>query len=586
MLAANRVSQLMRAGLILGLAYFVLAYISIKLFGLGGGIAVIWFANAVGTAGLSRHPPNRWPLLLVALLTAIVLANGAGGVSWGSTLLFAPGNMAEMLLGAYLLRTRQQEAVYFYNLRGMFLLIWLGVMVPVAFGTLVSATVFGLQGTLPLISVAMHWVEGGIIGGTSMLPAAYWLYLHGWHGLRWQLAKTNLPALLLFALAIASLVPLTLPFPFIYMSLPLFYIAYRCGVAGVVLANLLVSVNICVQIGLGFLVAPPTIYNWGYTLFYLPILATLIPPLMLAVLMDMNRSASAALLQSERRYRSLYQHTPAMLYSCDANGHIVTVNEVWLRTMGYEYEEVIGQLASSFLSTERDRLIQQEMLPKLMLDGECRNIRQQLQSKQGRKIDVMMTAALEKDGNDMPIRLLFVQLDISDQVRAEHLAYHDTLTQLPNRLLLTDRIEHACQQGGRNDHPFAVVFLDLDYFKEVNDELGHEVGDLLLIEVARRLERSVRSSDTISRLGGDEFVMLLNGLGPGQEAEQTAEKILQAIAQPYSLAGHQVNISVSMGLAYFPQDGRDGATLMRQADEAMYRAKRAGKNCFAKSDVE
>jgi diguanylate cyclase (GGDEF)-like protein/PAS domain S-box-containing protein len=584
--STDRAPSLVRAGFILFLAYFCWALFSVKLFSLGGGIAVIWFPNAIGIACLSRYPIVRWPYLLLCLLLGMLLANIAAGVGWLNILLFAPGNLGEILLGAYLLRIYQQEARHFYSVRGVFQLLWLGTAIPVAFGACISTLMLILIHPLSLFNFVLHWIEGSIIGGSSMLPAAYWLSLHGWHGLRWQLAKTNLPALLLFALAIASLVPLTLPFPFIYMALPLFYIAYRCGVAGVVLANLLVSVNICVQIGLGYLVAPPTIYNWGYTLFYLPILATLIPPLMLAVLMDMNRSASAALVQSERRYRSLYQHTPAMLYSCDANGHIVTVNEVWLRTMGYAYEEVIGQLASSFLSTERDRLIQQEMLPKLMLDGECRNIRQQLQSKQGRKIDVMMTAALEKDGNDMPIRLLFVQLDISGQVRAEHLAYHDTLTQLPNRLLLSDRIEHACQQGGRNDQPFAVVFLDLDYFKEVNDELGHEVGDLLLIEVARRLERSVRSSDTISRLGGDEFVMLLNGLGPGQEAEQTAEKILQAIAQPYSLAGHQVNISVSIGLAYFPQDGRDGATLMRQADEAMYRAKRAGKNCFAKSDVE
>lgn len=563
--------------------YFVFAIISIELFRLGNGIAVIWFANAIGVAALSRLPFQRWvwPLLMLAL--SIVLANCIMGSSLNGALFFLPGNLTEVILGAYLVRQQRRDAGYFYNQFSMLKLIWLGVLLPVMVGALVSAVISSLDGRMPVLSVVMHWLEGSAIGGVSVLPAAYWVSVHGLAGLKRLLANAYLPALLIVSLAVATLVPLLLPFPFIYISIPLFYIAYHSGVAGTVLANVLVAVNICILISLGYLLPPPTIYSWGYTLFYLPIMATLIPPLMLAIAMDMSRSAAQALQHSERRYRSLYQHTPAMLYSCDPEGRILTVNEVWLRAMGFLPSEVLGEMADKFMSQESAQQFVNQIIPQLAEYGACQNIRQQLINKHGAAVDVLMTAAQEMDEVGRTGRLLMVLLDISDKVRAQHLAYHDALTQLPNRLLFTDRLEQACQNNSRSEGKFAVVFLDLDHFKEINDNLGHEIGDLLLIEVAQRLEGAVRSSDTISRLGGDEFVMLLGGLFPGEEADQMAEKIRSVIAIPYLLNGHPVQISASIGLAYFPRDGLDGRALMRAADDAMYCSKRAGRNCFVNS---
>ncbi|QLI80836.1 diguanylate cyclase [Chitinibacter fontanus] len=563
--------------------YFFFAIISIELFRLGNGIAVIWFANAIGVAALSRLPFQRWACPLVMLALSIILANWLMGSSVASALFFLPGNLVEVTLGAYLVRQQRRDAGYFYNQFSMLKLIWLGVLLPVMAGAFVSAMLSSLDGRMPVLNVVMHWLEGSAIGGVSVLPAAYWVSVHGLAGLKRQLTQAYLPALLIVALAVATLVPLLLPFPFIYMSIPLFYIAYHSGVAGTVLANLLVAVNICILISLGYLLPPPTIYSWGYTLFYLPIMATLIPPLMLAIAMDMGRSAAQALHQSERRYRSLYQHTPAMLYSCDLEGRILTVNEVWLKAMGFSQNEVLGEMADKFMSHESAQQFVNQIIPQLLQYGACQNIRQQLINKQGSAVDVLMTAAQEMDEAGRTGRLLMVLLDISDKVRAQHLAYHDALTQLPNRLLFTDRLEQACQNNSRTEGKFAVVFLDLDHFKEINDSLGHEIGDLLLIEVAQRLEGAVRSSDTISRLGGDEFVMLLGGLCPGEEADQMAEKIRSVIASPYLLNGYPVHISASIGLAYFPRDGLDGHALMRAADEAMYCSKRAGRNCFMNS---
>jgi diguanylate cyclase (GGDEF)-like protein len=147
--------------------------------------------------------------------------------------------------------------------------------------------------------------------------------------------------------------------------------------------------------------------------------------------------------------------------------------------------------------------------------------------------------------------------------------------------LLGDRVEQAVLRSRRTDATTAVLMLDLDRFKEVNDSLGHQAGDQLLKEVAQRLTGCVRESDTVSRLGGDEFVVLLaETAGPG-DAEIAARKILAALGRPFLLQGHEARIGVSIGVSVFPEDGADADSLLRTADEAMYRVKRAGRNNFA-----
>ncbi|QZA78681.1 diguanylate cyclase [Deefgea tanakiae] len=577
----------LRLSIFIAFIYFLVAIMSIAIFRVGSGIALIWFANAIGVAYLSQLDFSRWLTPLALLLAAIALANGIMGTPLSQSLIFIPGNLTEIVLGGYLLRSQIRDTGVFFNVAGLIRLIWLGVILPVLAGSLVSAVVFAALDDIAVMHVFVRWAEGAVIGSVSVLPAAYWISVNRLSGLKQALLNAYLSVMLLLSLVIAIIVPLTLPFPYIYITVPLFYIAYQSGVAGTVLANMLVAIALCVLITFGLLLPPPTLYSWGNALFYLPVLATLIPPLLLAVAMDMNRSASIALQQSERRYRSLYQHTPVMMYSCDESGRILTVNDVWLNTMGYSYLEVIGHAATDFLEPESAQCQLNEQFPRLFEVGSCQNVRQQLVSKNGELIDVLMSAALEQDRASGFNRFLVVQLDISERVRAQNLAYRDALTHLPNRLLFADRLTTACQQSARSGDGFALLFLDLDHFKEVNDLHGHEAGDLLLIEVARRLQSLVRASDTVARLGGDEFVLLLRGLSPGVESEQVGGSILQCIAQPYQLDPTlRVEISASIGFAYYPQDGLDEASLLRHADRAMYCAKNAGRNCFKISDAQ
>ncbi len=170
-----------------------------------------------------------------------------------------------------------------------------------------------------------------------------------------------------------------------------------------------------------------------------------------------------------------------------------------------------------------------------------------------------------------------------DEIR--QLAYYDPVTELPNRRMLMDRLGHDLAQGGRLGHSTAVLFLDLDKFKAVNDQFGHEAGDQLLREVGARLTRCVRSSDTVARLGGDEFVILLPQIAHLDDAVSAAEKVIGLFGQPVTVAGQRLDVTISIGIAIAPPGiGQDAAGLLVRADAAMYAAKQAGRNCFRFGD--
>jgi diguanylate cyclase (GGDEF)-like protein len=174
--------------------------------------------------------------------------------------------------------------------------------------------------------------------------------------------------------------------------------------------------------------------------------------------------------------------------------------------------------------------------------------------------------------------------DISErkaqEERIRHMAQHDFLTGLPNRALLEDRLHQAMPLALRNGTRLAVLFLDLDRFKLINDSLGHDVGDRLLQQVSRRLAGCVRAADTVSRQGGDEFVLLLQDLDAPEQAAAVARKILEVISEPFVVDGTQLSVTPSIGISVFPDDAPDSAPLLRNADAAMYHAKGVGRNNY------
>jgi diguanylate cyclase (GGDEF)-like protein len=183
---------------------------------------------------------------------------------------------------------------------------------------------------------------------------------------------------------------------------------------------------------------------------------------------------------------------------------------------------------------------------------------------------------------NLAVQLIF--RDITDRLlakkRLEQLAHFDHLTMLPNRVLFFDRLSHLLEQAKRYDIPFALLFLDLDCFKSVNDSLGHAIGDLLLKRAAERLTACLRRSDTIARVGGDEFTVILSRINDGEDCGLVARKILDTFSVPFDLDGERRVIGVSIGISVYPLDGDDADTLLKKADTAMYRAKERGRNTY------
>ncbi|HHD72369.1 MAG TPA: diguanylate cyclase [Epsilonproteobacteria bacterium] len=162
----------------------------------------------------------------------------------------------------------------------------------------------------------------------------------------------------------------------------------------------------------------------------------------------------------------------------------------------------------------------------------------------------------------------------------EHLAHHDTLTGLPNRVLFRDRLEHAIDIAKRDSTKLTVLFMDLDHFKEINDSLGHQLGDEVLQITAERLQKVLRGSDSIARLGGDEFTVLIEDINKGTEIETIAQKLIQAVKESITVQNHKLYLTASIGISIYPHDGEDAETLLKNADAAMYSAKQNGRNTY------
>ncbi len=267
---------------------------------------------------------------------------------------------------------------------------------------------------------------------------------------------------------------------------------------------------------------------------------------------------------------------------CDLDEKIVSVNPAFTVITGFAESEVIGKtprlLSSGVHGPEFYKAMWDQLGTEGSWNGELRNRR-----KNGKLYVEWLSIKLVRNDKDMPSHYVAVFSDISDrkadEERMQHLAHFDALTGLPNRALFSDRLHQAVAKARRDGTRMALMFLDLDKFKPVNDEHGHHIGDLLLKEVATRMLECVRrETDTVGRLGGDEFVVILSNIDKVQQATMVAEKIRHALNQRFELAGLELSISSCTGVAVYPEHGADANLLLKSADAAMYRAKEGGRN--------
>lgn len=297
--------------------------------------------------------------------------------------------------------------------------------------------------------------------------------------------------------------------------------------------------------------------------------------------LDRERQRLADVVNLERAAK-VFEYSKEGILVADADNNIISVNRSFTEITGYLPEEVIGQnprmLNSEFQDNEFYRKVRESLAATGSWQGEHWNRR-----KNGEIYPESLTVICVKDGDGEVVNYIGIFDDISERRLAEErikqLAHYDVLTELPNRVLFSDRLEQAIIHAQRNQTKVALLFLDLDRFKHINDTLGHGVGDQLLQAVAQRLLECVREQDTVSRQGGDEFIAVLPGTDAAGAA-LVAEKMLHSIIQPYEIEGHELHISSSVGVAIFPDHASDASMLTKYADVAMYQAKEGGRNQY------
>jgi diguanylate cyclase (GGDEF)-like protein/PAS domain S-box-containing protein len=292
-----------------------------------------------------------------------------------------------------------------------------------------------------------------------------------------------------------------------------------------------------------------------------------------------RKSAETALRDSEERYRLMAENSTDLIARTTPDGIFVYASDALRNLLGYEPAEVIGTPIRDLIHPD-DRPALRAIVP----DAVGRTFSYRARRKDGSFVWFESTSRAIVGENGEMSEIVSVSRDISERRRAEeqieYQAYHDALTGLPNRLLFRDRLTIALAHAKRQHTPLVVMFLDLDRFKIVNDTLGHSLGDELLRVIAERLHSVLREGDTIARMGGDEFTVLLSDLKDAGDAAKIARKLLETVAQPVRVEGHELYATTSIGIALFPNDGDTAEVLLKNADSAMYRAKELGRNSY------
>lgn len=312
-------------------------------------------------------------------------------------------------------------------------------------------------------------------------------------------------------------------------------------------------------------------------------------PTIIGIMLDISERKRAE--ASVRRAALVYEHTSEAMVVTDADGFIQDINPAFTAVTGYHAAEVIGRRMNVLSSGRHDREFYQAMWSSLIetgrWSGDIWN-----QRKSGEEFVERLTINTSYNEDRSVACRIGLFSDVTEKRRREasiwRQAHYDHLTQLPNRQMFHENLQRSIERSHETGLPFALVFLDLDLFKEVNDTFGHDEGDELLRLVSHRLLGCVRGSDLVARLGGDEFTLIVRGLKQLDDIQPICQKVLHAVAQPYVLNSNTVHISASVGVTFFPRDGANATELLKHADLAMYAAKEKGRNqyCVFSADMQ
>jgi len=292
--------------------------------------------------------------------------------------------------------------------------------------------------------------------------------------------------------------------------------------------------------------------------------------------------------QHLQQYAAIFNSTSEAMMITDSDSRIIEVNHAFERVTGYSGEDVLGNTPALLKSGKHEDGFYDAMWEKISETGNWRGeIWNQRKSGEVYPGWLNINAIYNSRGDIMNYIGVFADISMvkESEEQLDYLAHHDPLTSLPNRLLFQLRLEQAMKHARRNSAKMALIYLDLDRFKQVNDSLGHHIGDLLLIEAAKRIVAVLRAEDTVARLGGDEFAVILDGITNEQQLPMVAKKIVRVLSSCFEITDYELYVSASVGIAIYPKDGETGNELTKNADMAMYHAKHKGRNTFQFYDI-
>ncbi len=567
-------------------------FVAIRVEGPANAVSAMRLGGAIVLGVLLHRRGRAWALYLAFAAIAVYLGNVLAGRPGA----FAAGAAGIRVLeagAAYtILRALRIDPV---GLRDVRALAFTGAvtigLVPVAGGLAGGWLVHQFYATrVPAATV--DWALGTAMGMLVLLPV-----MLAWSPERWdRLCQPDKMKGFLIFLAL-SLVATLLAIeytasPFIVMSLPLMLVASMtpllstaiiCG-ANIVMVTLLRSVPVD---GLLPLVDTGLMEVLDSSELNVYSALVVMAPLTIGVLLADRARGEHRLAASRRQMQAVTDNVPALIGYIDGDGRYLFVNRVYQDWFGLNASAMVGKTPEEVFGADTAH----EFAPFLAQAMRGETVRFERRIQGGRQLE----SSLVPDFEDGQLRGIFLMSsDITarkalearlqeESERARDIAEHDDLTGLPNRRSLELRLASALAEAQASNAPMALLFMDLDGFKPINDRLGHDMGDRLLRMVADRLKASVRAADTVARVGGDEFVVVLGPIREATDAEDIANKLLQAIRVPFDVDGRELHVSITIGIALHPQDGADAATLMRQADAAMYRAKSLGRDRFSLS---
>jgi diguanylate cyclase (GGDEF)-like protein/PAS domain S-box-containing protein len=297
-----------------------------------------------------------------------------------------------------------------------------------------------------------------------------------------------------------------------------------------------------------------------------------------------RREAESALRESETRFRDFAHAAGEYVWETDLDGRFIYVSSRVQSVWGYSDQELTGRKATEFMPPGEAERVTEWMRTNMAPDRSFRDLEHMIVTRNGDSRWLLVNAVGIFKSPTEQTGWRGTGRDVTDRKSAEarisYLATRDPLTELPNRVLFNDRLGQGIVAARRTGQSLALMFIDLDRFKNINDSLGHQVGDQLLKQVAARMLECIRKGDTLSRLGGDEFVVTLEGLQQAEDAAQVAGKVIKALSRQFEIGGHTLNTSCSIGISIFPLDAEDERALMKNADTAMYHAKEKGRNNY------